>query len=105
MYKNCPNFLLLILLSSAHVGYVFITDSGSVSAVVSGGSNADGWKLWNRMWREGVKEDDLNDLLEHAKCILLQREVPEYVNLLIATEAKRRGGILVFQDVVGKIAP
>lgn len=105
MYKNCPNFLLLILLSSAHVGYVFITDSGSVSAVVSGGSNADGWKLWNRMWREGVKEDDLNDLLEHAKCILLQREVPEYVNLLIATEAKRRGGILVFQDVGGEDRP
>jgi sugar/nucleoside kinase (ribokinase family)/sugar phosphate isomerase/epimerase len=85
-------------------GYVFITDSGSVSAVVSGGSNADGWKLWDRMWREGVKEEDLSDLLEHAKCILLQREVPEYVNLLIATEAKRRG-IMVFQDVGGEDRP
>ena len=86
-------------------GYVFITDSGTVSAVVSGGSNTDGWKTWNKMWEDGVTKEEVDGLLEHAKCLLLQREVPEYVNLFIATEAKKRGGILVFQDVGGEERP
>ena len=88
-------------------GYVFITDSGSVSAVVSGGSNAGGWKAWT------TKEDSeaslspeyLDTLLENTKCVMLQREIPEHVNLRIAAEAKERGGILVMQDVGGEDRP
>ena len=90
-------------------GYVFLTDSGSVSAVVSGGSNENGWKTWERAWNkendEGVMRGEINSLLEHAKCVMLQREIPEFANLLIATEAKKRDGILVFQDVGGEDRP
>lgn len=91
-------------------GYVFITDSGTVSAVVSGGSNAGGWTSWKNTWESNGEEEQqvgqLDELLEHCKCILLQREVPEYVNLLIATQAKKRKeGILVIQDVGGEDRP
>lgn len=86
-------------------GYVFITDSGSVSAVVSGGSNLDGWKEWENGRDGGETQEKIDDLLSHAKCILLQREVPEYVNHLIASKAKKRKGILVFQDVGGEDRP
>lgn len=86
-------------------GYVFITESGSVSAVISGGSNTGGWKLWKKMLEKGAPLEELDEMLESAKCIMLQREVPEYVNLLIASEAKKRNGILVFQDVGGEDRP
>jgi sugar/nucleoside kinase (ribokinase family)/sugar phosphate isomerase/epimerase len=86
-------------------GWVFITDSGSVSAVVSGGSNTGGWKSWQEMHQNGLVSDEIDDLLENAKCIMLQREVPEYVNLLIASEAKKRKNIVVFQDVGGEDRP
>lgn len=86
-------------------GWVFITDSGSVSAVVSGGSNTGGWKSWQQMHQNGLVSEEIDDLLENAKCIMLQREVPEYVNLLIASEAKKRKNIVVFQDVGGEDRP
>ena len=86
-------------------GWVFITDSGSVSAVVSGGSNTGGWKSWQQMHQDGLVGEEIDDLLENAKCIMLQREVPEYVNLLIASEAKKRKNIVVFQDVGGEDRP
>jgi ribokinase len=31
-------------------GYVFCTESGSVSAIVTGGSNVDGWSRWEKRW-------------------------------------------------------
>lgn len=85
-------------------GYVFLSESGSVSAVVSGGSNACGWIRWKEAWEkrtnnDRISDEELDKLLDGVDCILLQREVPEYVNLLIATRAKQRGNILVFQDV------
>lgn len=97
-------------------GYVFLTESGSVSAVVSGGSNTAGWKSWEQAWKSqtsSLKRDSqqplvtreyLDDLLRDTKCVMLQREIPEYVNLLIATAAKRRG-ILVLQDIGGEDRP
>jgi len=100
-------------------GYVFLTESGSVSAVVSGGSNEGGWLSWERAWKRrnvhkghlSNEEDshnseittkDIDNLLDGIKCVMLQREVPEYVNLLIATEARKRGNILVLQDIGGE---
>ncbi len=88
-------------------GYVFLTQSGSVSAVVSGGSNNDGWKKWKHAWEnehanDKISDEELDQLLDNVECILLQREVPEYVNLLIASRAKKRKGVLVMQDVGGE---
>lgn len=92
-------------------GYVFLTQSGSVSAVVSGGSNADGWKGWGGKPHDEGRLDTLpdtywDDLFKNVECILLQREVPEYVNLLIASHAKEwKENILVMQDVGGEDRP
>lgn len=91
-------------------GYVFLTQSGSVSAVVSGGSNVDGWKAWKNAWENADSKDRISDeelckLLEGVGCLLLQREVPEYVNLLIASRAKAIGNILVVQDAGGEDRP
>ena len=102
-------------------GYVFLTQSGAVSAVVSGGSNSDnGWKSWKNTWDKFHKKgketssdidgdylstETIDELLDGTKCILLQREVPEYVNQLIASRAKERGGIIVIQDVGGEDRP
>jgi len=88
-------------------GYVFWqADTGSVSAIVSGGSNALGWDEWERAWEERQSrgscdgnadgdsvqtktdlEERLETLLkeEGVRCVLLQREVPECVNLLVAS--------------------
>jgi ribokinase len=83
-------------------GYVFLTESGQVSAVVSGGSNQEGWETW----KDPEQIDSLLDtLLEDCDCLLLQREVPEYVNHLIASRAKARGGITVIQDIGGEDRP
>ena len=119
-------------------GYVFLTPSGSVSAVVSGGSNAYGWGGWKptptttttttttpttRATASVMEssssnnavvglEEYFDELLANAKCVLLQREVPEFVNLVIASEvAKRRAdtegdaGIVVLQDIGGEDRP
>jgi sugar/nucleoside kinase (ribokinase family)/sugar phosphate isomerase/epimerase len=103
-------------------GYVFLTESGSVSAVISGGSNADeGWKSWRTPSSSNNNKNNEHDntsenykyltdqaldaLLDGKQCILLQREVPEYVNLRIASRAKKRGGIIVIQDVGGEDRP
>lgn len=98
-------------------GYVFLSENGSVSAVVSGGSNVGGWIAWERAWQQSnnskeqesqpesidiITAKDIDSLLDGVKCIMLQREIPEYVNLFIAKEAKRRGGILVLQDIGGE---
>mmetsp|Transcript_13229 Transcript_13229/g.18729 ORF Transcript_13229/g.18729 Transcript_13229/m.18729 type:complete len:722 (-) Transcript_13229:1969-4134(-) len=92
-------------------GYVFLTESGSVSAVVCGGSNADGWKDWEQAYLMNdneITKDTLayirNMLTKDTKCIMLQREVPEYVNRMLAAEARERG-ILVLQDIGGEDRP
>ena len=105
--SNCGNHQDL----SSGRGYVFLTQSGSVSAVVCGGSNQEGWKGWESTWRKEVLEDDklseeeIENLLNGVSCILLQREVPEFVNLLIASRAKEKGDIIVIQDVGGEDRP
>jgi sugar/nucleoside kinase (ribokinase family)/sugar phosphate isomerase/epimerase len=114
-------------------GYVFLqAQTGSVSAVVSGGSNALGWTEWEHAWEERQKrngssstsqsrsnlEDKLVRILEEegVRCVLLQREVPECVNLLIASCVKDYNNnknnkrdsddkIEVFQDVGGEDRP
>ncbi len=111
-------------------GYVFLqAKTGSVSAVVSGGSNIHGWAEWEQAWEERKQrnessescESDLEEKLkqileeEGVECVLLQREVPEFVNLLIASCVKDHNNnptnrdsnhkIQVFQDVGGEDRP
>ncbi|KAL3921563.1 MAG: hypothetical protein SGILL_002684 [Bacillariaceae sp.] len=100
-------------------GYVFLEQSGKVSAIVSGGSNAYGWERWRHAWENRVEgrrqqaeltsssvEEELDRLLEGVQCILLQREVPEYVNLLTASRAKEKDpSIVICQDVGGEDRP
>lgn len=129
---HCSNCGFHPNLSSGR-GYVFLqAQTGSVSAVVSGGSNALGWTEWERAWEERQKrnrvssttenksklEDKLERILEEegVRCVLLQREVPECVNLLIASCVKDYNDkkryidrsdekILVLQDVGGEDRP
>ena len=97
-------------------GYVFLsTRSGQVSAVVSGGSNTAGWDEWksvldsddddaDHVSRRKKVERKLDAILEGCQCVLLQREVPEFVNLLVARICRQRG-ITVIQDVGGEDRP
>jgi hypothetical protein len=97
-------------------GYVFLTETGSVSAVVSGGSNQHGWQRWKEAWKKyhhhhnDIMDDnirqELNTILQGVQCILLQREVPEYVSLLMAKYAKSIDPtIITCQDVGGEDRP
>ena len=87
--------------------YMFVVFQ--VSAVVSGGSNLYGWEdlkegeeapnsfLQSRLTRL-FRTDDRNN---KAKCILLQREIPEHINKALAQYAKSHG-VMVIQDVGGE---
>lgn len=108
-------------------GYVFLqTGTGSVSAVVSGGSNALGWSEWEEAWNERQQrtekdntartdlEERLRAILEEegVRCVLLQREVPEFVNLFIASCVQDHNKnnqdhpkIVVYQDIGGEDRP
>jgi sugar/nucleoside kinase (ribokinase family)/sugar phosphate isomerase/epimerase len=112
-------------------GYVFVTSDGHVSAVVCGGSNQEGWQAWEAAWKEmqGMQSMLGNDetesvkskfpllrqvdkLLDGCACVLLQREVPEHVNRLVAAvvaERRRRSPEsttpIVIQDVGGEDRP
>lgn len=97
-------------------GYVFLAEaSGKVSAVVSGGSNQEGWKDWERAWEayaatgrpDPNSNVDFDAILQDCHCLLLQREVPEFVNKLIARLAKDKLGdqVTIIQDVGGEDRP
>jgi sugar/nucleoside kinase (ribokinase family)/sugar phosphate isomerase/epimerase len=95
-------------------GYVFLAKSGQVSAVVSGGSNQYGWDDWERAWQQYHKHSEsdvlggqLDTILNaDCKCVMLQREIPEYANKLISSYCKQQGrNILVVQDVGGEDRP
>jgi len=77
-------------------GLVFLQDSGAVSAVVLGGANS--------AWPAATFDADAlltGQLAKHQlACVMLQMEVPMWVNERVA-EAAERAGIPVFQDVGG----
>lgn len=102
-------------------GYVFLAEnSGQVSAVVSGGANARGWHKWETMWDAYVaanrdssilcNSDELDAIfpnLESTGAVMLQREVPEKVNLLVAAYCKAKGhkDLMVVLDIGGEDRP
>jgi len=98
-------------------GYVFLEqDTGKVSAIVSGGSNLYGWGDFQEMAGEEVDLllqqllllDDVTSADERVgvsgtkHCLLLQREVPEFVNQKLAECAKKKSNIIVLQDIGGE---
>ncbi|GKY96706.1 hypothetical protein MPSEU_000630100 [Mayamaea pseudoterrestris] len=99
-------------------GFVLVAKSGQVTAVVSGGANLRGWTSWKDAWetlndksssQQQLSTDhaviqQLTLTLQNCKYVLLQREVPEYVNQLVATLAKRHG-VCVLQDIGGEERP
>ena len=98
-------------------GYVFLTRTGQVTAVVSGGSNLHGWAAWKEAWDQMSESESaspshsnhpviqqLASVLKNCKHVLLQREVPEYVNQLVATVAQQHN-VCVLQDIGGQERP
>ena len=78
------------------LGLVFMRKGGAVSAVVIGGSNS-AWLDADSLMRDVKRAlEEVN----HIKCIMLQMEVPQYVNEIVA-QAAHEAGIPVFQDVGG----
>lgn len=82
--QQCPNF-------PTGRGYVFLeAKTGKVSAVVSGGSNMYGWESFRSKTSQELDvllEEMLlceSDQVQRSKCLLLQNEVPEFVNLMLA---------------------
>ena len=105
-------------INSSGRGYVFLQQSdGAVSAVVVGGSNMEGW--WPRSYVNNLSVLDLERRLEEllastcignyndlddnddVKVVMLQCEIPEYVNIAIAKIAKRRGWTVML-DIGGE---
>ena len=78
------------------LGLVFLQSSGSVSAIVVGGSNI----AWPKHDVEIIIKEILNSESGIA-CIMLQMEIPQHVNQLYAEVASTLG-IPVFQDVGGE---
>eukprot|EP01041_Mallomonas_annulata_P006621 gene6621-13411_t len=75
------------------LGLVFLQDKGVVSSVVIGGANA--------AWPAHIDAEQLIKSIKDVSCILLQMEIPQYINELIA-EAAHLANIPVFQDVGGE---
>jgi len=87
-------------------GYVFLTSSGQVSAVVSGGSNQLGWKLWKYAWEQRQTNPSLlAQIFEQIRstqctCIMLQQEVPSHVNEIMAA-FRQSHSVFLIQDAGG----
>ena len=71
----------------------------------------EGWKEWEEAWERYQKHPEsivlggkVDQILEGCQCLLLQREIPEAVNQLLASMASRRGTTVV-QDVGGEDRP
>ena len=98
-------------------GYVFLQkETGRVSAVISGGSNLNGWSDWNNEQTEQRNESFLNEIFHSTqpKCVLLQREIPEFVNHQLAKYVARVHNrqndnghfrTIVLQDIGGEERP
>jgi ribokinase len=74
-------------------GIVLLEADGTASSIVVGGSNV--------AWPENVS---MHHIVHDAGAVLLQREVPEHVNIAAAKAAKK-AGVTVLQDVGGEDRP
>ena len=69
------------LLDNISTGQAFVTvqKDGANSIVIVGGANTH--------WNEQALKPELNKLLDEANCVILQREIPDSVNILVANMA------------------
>lgn len=74
--------------------YIFLQPSGENSIVILGGANQKGW---------GLSEED-EAAISRAGAVLLQREIPEEVNVKVSEVAKEHG-VPVILDAGGVDAP
>ena len=82
--------------SGSGQGLVFLEPDGGVSAVVLGGSNQAGWS--------DAFAHSLRARVMSASALLLQREIPEAVNEILARLA-HEAGVPVIQDIGGEERP
>jgi len=78
-------------------GIVMLEQSGDVSAVVVGGANT----AWEDQAEEGEEDDEFAALLDGVGMVLIQREVPEHVNVAVAAAAAT-AGVTVIHDMGGE---
>jgi ribokinase len=78
-------------------GIVMLEQSGDVSAVVVGGANT----AWDAQEEDREDEDEFAALLDGVGMVLLQREVPEHVNIAVAAAAAA-AGVAVIHDMGGE---
>jgi len=92
---NCNNVDISLCLRSTKpsgLGLVFLHNNGAVSCVVVGGSNS--------AWPESMKVENFINKSCDVACVLLQMEIPQKINELIAAAAYKLN-IPVFQDIGG----
>ena len=82
--------------SASGQGLVFLEPDGGVSAVVLGGSNQAGWS--------DAFAHSLRARVMSASALLLQREIPEAINEVLARLA-HEAGVPVIQDIGGEERP
>ncbi|KAG8077479.1 hypothetical protein GUJ93_ZPchr0007g3259 [Zizania palustris] len=75
---------------------VMLMPDGQNSIIIVGGANMEGWDA-------GIGPEDL-DLIRQAGVLLLQREIPDWVNVQVAQAAKD-AGVPVILDAGGMDAP
>ncbi|KAJ1688351.1 hypothetical protein LUZ63_019741 [Rhynchospora breviuscula] len=75
---------------------VMLQPNGQNSIIIVGGANMNGWD-------DKLSEEDL-DVVRGAGMLLLQREIPDWVNLQVAQAAKA-AGVPVIMDAGGMDAP
>lgn len=75
---------------------VMLQSDGQNSIIIVGGANM-------RCWPDCVRDEDL-EVVRSAGIVLLQREIPDFVNLQVAKEA-RTAGVPVILDAGGVDAP
>ena len=69
-------------------GFVLLEDGGTVLSVVNKGAN-HGWDL------QGCDDAWAAEVVQNARVVLLQREVPERINEVVARAAQKAGAIVV----------
>ncbi|XP_010537672.1 PREDICTED: uncharacterized protein LOC104812287 [Tarenaya hassleriana] len=75
---------------------VMLQSDGQNSIIIVGGANMSSWS-------ENLCDDDL-EVVRNAGVVLLQREIPDFVNIQVAKAAKK-AGVPVILDVGGMDAP
>nr|GEX25881.1 PfkB-like carbohydrate kinase family protein [Tanacetum cinerariifolium] len=72
---------------------VMLQSDGQNSIIIVGGANMNGWEK-NEVYKDGL------DVVQNAGIVLLQREIPDFVNIKVAKAAKS-AGVPVILDAGG----